>query len=119
MWAALGGQAEVAQLLIAAGADVAAATPDDQTAATLAAERKKPHVLQVLRAAGAPADGASAARVLRAAAAAGDLDGARAALAAGAAPDARDSKGRSPLAAAAAAGHVEVVRALLAAGAGP
>ncbi len=120
-WAAERGRAEIASLLLAARADVAATTRlGDYTPLHLAARRGHTELAKLLLAARADpsAQASTGVTPLHLASAAGDRALVEALLAAGAPADAREPQwGQTPLMFAAAAGRTEAVRALVAGGA--
>ena len=123
-WAADRGDAELADMLIYAGADVAAVTRIGQyTPLHLAARRGSATILGSLIAAGsdvmAPTEN-SGASPLHLAAAAGNPDAVRVLLDAGADPDAVEAEwGQTPLTFAAAGNRADAIRVLLEGGANP
>ena len=122
-WAAKRGDAELAGVLIAAGADLRATTRlGAHQPLHVAAAAGEAEVAEALLAAGAPASAptATGARPLHLAAASGDPGVVSALLAAGADPDSRESEwGMTPLMFAAVKGRSRAVAALMDAGADP
>ena len=123
-WAASSGDAELLDILLYAGADVAAVTRIGQyTPLHLAAKRGAPEALRSLIAGGADvtaATGNNGATPLHFAAAAGDPEAIAVLLEAGADPDARESAwDQTPLTFAAAANRPGAISALLEGGADP
>ncbi|MDE2663331.1 MAG: ankyrin repeat domain-containing protein [Gemmatimonadota bacterium] len=123
-WAADRGDAEVADMLIYAGADVAAVTRIGKyTPLHLAARRGSAEILASLIAAGSAVTAAtdnSGAVPLHLAAAAGNPDAIAVLLDAGADPDAQEAAwGQTPLTLAAAANRADAIRILLERGADP
>jgi ankyrin repeat protein len=123
-WAAEVGNAELAEVLLYAGANVRAVTRlGDYTPLHLAARGGRTDVVRVLLAAGADAQAPTAtgaARPLHFAARGGDPEIVSLLIAAGAQVDAIETqRGQTPLMFAASAGRLDAVKALLAAGADP
>jgi ankyrin repeat protein len=123
-WAAESGHAELAEMLLYAGANVGAVTRlGDYTPLHLAARNGRAEVARLLVASGADVRaGTSTGGVqpLHFAARAGDVGTVAVLLEAGADPDAAEhARGQTPLMFAASYGRTDVVRALLAAGADP
>lgn len=122
-WAAKTGNREVADVLIAAGADLRATTRlGGHMPLHVAAAAGKVGVLEALLAAGAPADALTltGAQPLHLAAAAGDAGAVAALVAHGASVDAGETAwGLTPLMFAAVRDRVDVVNALMEAGADP
>ena len=120
-WAAAGNDAELALLLIRAGANVKATTRvGAMTPLALAASNGNAAIIDALLNAGADANAATAdgATALMTAAAAGSAEGVKALLAHGAGANARESAhGQTALMFAAAKNGAEAIRVLLAAGA--
>ncbi|WP_419938257.1 ankyrin repeat domain-containing protein [Candidatus Palauibacter sp.] len=123
-WAADRGDAELADMLIYAGADVAAVTRIGQyTPLHLAARRGSAEILASLVGAGSDATAVTAnsgATPLHLAAASGNPDAIRVLLDAGADPDAVEAEwGQTPLVFAAAGNRAAAIRVLLEGGANP
>lgn len=121
-WSAENGNADLAEMLIDAGADVGAVTRlADYTALHLASQRGRIGVAEQLIDAGADVEAMTSTggvRPLHFAAAAGSTELVRALLEAGAEPDAVEEKrGQTPLMFAAARGRTETVQALVDGGA--
>ncbi|MGE0815958.1 MAG: ankyrin repeat domain-containing protein [Vicinamibacterales bacterium] len=120
-WAAMKGDAELAQMLVYAGANVKATTRlGANTPLIVAARNGRPDVVKVLLEAGAEADAATSTGTtpLMLAAASGSVEAVKALLAAGAKVDATESSmEQTPLMFAAANSRVDVMRTLIAAGA--
>ena len=120
-WAAMKNDAELAQMLIYAGANVKATTRlGANTPLVIAARNGNAPVVQVLLTAGADAKGATSTGTtpLMLAAASGNAEAVRALLAAGSDLEAKESSmQQTPLMFAAAFSRVEVMKALVAAGA--
>ncbi|MEZ5290015.1 MAG: ankyrin repeat domain-containing protein [Vicinamibacterales bacterium] len=120
-WAAMKGDAELAQMLVYAGANVKATTRlGANTPLIVAARNGRPDVVKVLLEAGAEPDAATSTGTtpLMLAAASGSVDAVKALLAAGAKVDATESSmEQTPLMFAAANSRVDVMQALIAAGA--
>lgn len=138
LFAAQDGDVQSARLLLAAGADVKATTPDGMGALVVAAHVKHADVAEVLLEAGADPNAAGAGyTALHVAAAAGDLPMVKVLLDHGADPNVRQLKGSptlrvasghsmdhrmigaTPFVLAAHAGHLDVMRLLASKGADP
>jgi cytohesin len=119
-WAALLGELDIADALLAAGADPKQRTnahPPHALAA--AAMHGRDAILDRLVAAGALSDAAAGGEALHLAAEKGQAGAVRRLLAAGVSPDVRNRRNKTALFAAAEEGRVEAVRALLEGGADP
>ncbi|MBX3577058.1 MAG: ankyrin repeat domain-containing protein [Rhizobiaceae bacterium] len=122
MFAAGYGRVDAARLLLERGADPARRDVNRERALMRAAVKGHADVIELLLAAGEPADSADdpyGVSPLHAAALAGRVDAARVLLAAGADAGNRDQGGETPLHAATTYGFAEIVAMLLAAGADP
>ncbi len=113
------GNAEMAKVLIAGGANVNLKGPYDQTLVMDAASRKDPELLRALVAAGADVNTPNTYGVtpLSAAAEQGNLENVKILLKGKAKVNARDSAGSTALTVAVLRGYVDVVKILIAAGA--
>ncbi|MBT4436456.1 MAG: hypothetical protein HOD00_02865 [Gemmatimonadales bacterium] len=123
-WAAEAGHAEIAQILLSAGADAESVTRlGDYTPLHLAARNGHADVVKALLASGADANAATTAggaTALHFAASAGSVSSVESLLEAGASPNVRESSwGQTPLIFAAARGRTAAVEALLESGADP